>query len=95
MNKYLVETISMFRIRYVVEAKSEEHATDHVTMDFDDTTEFSQKHLDSVISSVRVINDEEFLRTFDADNDYLKSWTDEQKFKFVSVIDYQKEGKQD
>ena len=32
MPKYLVETISMFRIRYVVDCESPEHAKDTVTM---------------------------------------------------------------
>ena len=97
MNKYMVETISIHRIRYVVEAKEATHATDEVVMrlgnaDFD---EFSQYHVDEVISSVREITDDEYLKMFDEDNDYLKNWSDEQKFGFVQKIDYGSEALQE
>ena len=47
---YLVETVSIFRHRYVVEAKEAEHANDEVVMNttgvYDDKwNEFSQKHI--------------------------------------------------
>ena len=86
MPKYLVETISMFRIRYVVDCKSAEHAKDTVTMN--EVEEFSQLHIDEMITSARVIDDAEYLRTFDEDNDYLKEWSEEQKFKYVHEVDY-------
>lgn len=89
MAKYLVETISMFRMRYVIEAQDETHACDEVTMNNDgNLSEFSQLHLDEIISSSREISDEEYLALFDRDNDYLAGWTDEQKFSFVNEIDY-------
>ena len=86
MPKYLVETISMFRIRYVVECESPEHAKDTVTMN--EAEEFSQLHIDEMITSTRVIDDAEYLRLFDEDNDYLKSWSEDQKFKFVHKVEY-------
>ena len=85
MPKYLVETISMFRIRYVVECESPEHAKDTVTMN--EAEEFSQLHIDEMITSTRVIDDAEYLRLFDEDNDYLKSWSEDQKFKDVHKVD--------
>ena len=96
LKKYMVETISIHRIRYVVEAKEATHATDEVVMRMGDTRfdEFSQYHVDEVISSVREISDEEYLKTFDEDNDYLKNWSDEQKFGFVQRIDYGEEALQ-
>jgi hypothetical protein len=89
---YLVETISMFRMRYVVEAKEEEHAGDTVVMELSQTgfKEFSQHHVDESISDIREISKEEYLKLFDKDNDYLKSWTKEEKFQFVNTIDYEK-----
>ena len=83
MPKYLVETISVFRMRYVVECESADHAKDVVTMN--EAEEFSQLHLDELITSAREIDDAEYLRLFDEDNDYLESWSEEQKFKFVSI----------
>ena len=85
MPKYLVETISMFRIRYVVECESPEHAKDTVTMN--EAEEFSQLHIDEMITSTREIDDAEYLRLFDEDNDYLKSWSEDQKFKYVHKVD--------
>ena len=86
MPKYLVETISMFRIRYVVECESADHAKDTVTMN--EAEEFSQLHIDEMITSAREIDNAEYLRVFDEDNDYLQGWTDEQKFKFVHKVNY-------
>ena len=83
MPKYLVETISMHRIRYVVECESADHAKDVVTMN--EAEELSQLHLDELITSAREIDDAEYLRLFDEDNDYLKDWDEERKFKFVNI----------
>lgn len=88
MAKYLVETVSMFRMRYVVEALEDTHACDTVLMSDGDVEEFSQVHLDEIITSTREIDDAEYLRLFDQDNDYLKDWDDSQKFRRVHVIDY-------
>lgn len=89
MPKYLVDTISIFHLRYVVEAECAEHANDEVVMNDGGLREFSQKHLDEMITSTREINDDEYLRLFDEDNDYLKSWDTQQKFSFVNEIDYE------
>jgi hypothetical protein len=86
MPKYLVETISMHRIRYVVDCESAEHAKDTVTMN--EAEEFSQMHIDELVTSARVIDDAEYLRVFDEDNDYLREWSEEQKFKYVHEVVY-------
>ena len=86
MPKYLVETVDFFRMRYVVECENAEDAKDTVTMN--EAEEFSQLHLDETITSTRVIDDAEYLRLFDEDNDYLKAWPEEQKFKYVHKVDY-------
>ena len=90
MKKYRVETVSLFRHRYVVEAQEAEHAKDEVVMNLsnDEFKEFSQMHIDEVISTCREISDEEYLRSFDEDNEYLKEWSQEQKLAFVNKIVY-------
>lgn len=85
MPKYLVETISMHRIRYVVECWNVNDAKDTVTMN--EAEEFSQMHIDEMITSTREIDDAEYLRIFDEDNDYLREWSDEQKFKYVHKVE--------
>ena len=89
MTKYLVDTISTFLVRYVVDTENEEWAMDSVIMGEDDEKfkEFSQKHLGYQIASVRQLSDEQYLFQFDQDNDYLKDWTNEQKFRFVNKVD--------
>lgn len=91
MPKYLVETVSVFRLRYVVEAEYAEHAKDEVALNFDGKMhEFSQLHIDEMITSAREIDTEEYLRLYDEDNPHFKYWTDEEKLAWVNVIDYNK-----
>jgi hypothetical protein len=91
MPKFLVETISVFRMRYVVEANNASDAKDEVTMNNDGQLhEFSQLHIDEMITSTREIDRAEYLRMFDEDNDYLQDWDEEQKLNWVNVIDYDK-----
>jgi len=60
MPLYLVETINQFRIRYVIDCQSAEHADDTITCD--EAEEFSQKHLGETILTTREITLEEFRR---------------------------------
>lgn len=88
----LVDTISQFRIRYVVEVEDDiDHALDEVVCSEHKTefAEFSQTHLGTNIVSHREITKEEYLKLFDEDNNYLKSWSDEQKLKYINRIDYE------
>lgn len=75
----LVECISTFRQRYLVEVPKgkPEYALDTVTME--EAKEFSQQHLGETIVSHRVVNQEEALKMCNEENDYCSSWTDEHK----------------
>jgi glutamate formiminotransferase len=82
----LVETISTFRQRYMVEVPMGidnygkdkiDWALDTVTME--EAKEFSQEHIGELIVSHRVVTKEEALSLCDKDNDYTKSWNEEQK----------------
>ena len=90
---YLVETVSIFRQRYVVEAKEESEALDEVVVNAsshkDDWHEFSQKHIDEVVTSSREISKEEYLKLYDKDNDYATVWSDDMKFRYINKIDYE------
>ena len=86
----LVETVSTFRHMYAVEVKDEnpiEYALDDVTwvatggsIEFE---EFAQKHIAEDVFSYREITEDEYLKIFDKENDYLKEWTAEQKKQFI------------
>lgn len=75
----LVECVSMFRMRYMVEVPAEhpEYALDTVTLN--EAKEFSQEHLTETIVSHRVMTQEEALALCDVDNNYCDSWNEEQK----------------
>lgn len=88
MPKYLVETISMFRMRYVVDCDSIEHAKDAVTCN--EAEEFGQMHIDECITGAREVNDEEIVRLFFEDAPYLESWGPERAMQQVHVVDYGK-----
>lgn len=87
---YVVDVMSTFRMRYVVEAREESHALDEVVMRENDTDfgEFSQSHVGTNIFSSREISEQEFLELFDKDNDYLSQWPLHRKMAFINQIDY-------
>lgn len=75
----LVDCVSTFRMRYMVEAPADhpEYALDDVTMQT--AKEFSQEHIGEQIVSHRIVSKEEALRVCDEDNDYAQAWPDENK----------------
>ncbi len=89
---YLVETVSIFRERYVVEAKEEEHALDEVVLNIngyeDNWKEFSQKHIGESITSSREISKKEYLKLYNEDHVFAKTWSDEKKLSYVNKIEY-------
>jgi len=86
----MVETVSSFRIRYVVEIPEdaeEEMAHDRVLND-GDVKEFSQVHISEEVSGSRVITNRQYLKVFNEDNMYLRSWKEDSKFTaFVNKWD--------
>jgi len=60
MPLFVVETIQMFRFRYVIECKEAEHAADTVTMG--EAHEFSQMNLGEHILTTKETSYEEFHR---------------------------------
>ena len=89
-NLYVVDVVSTFRMRYVVEAEEEGHALDEVVMreSNPEFKEFSQEHIGTHIFSSREIDTRQYLELFEKDNHYLKNWTDEQKLDLINKIDY-------
>ena len=85
----LVDTVSSFRIRYVVEVP--EDASEEIAHDFvlnGDPKELSQVHTKEEVVGSRVVTDKQYLKVFDSDNEYLSSWPDEMKLdKFINRWD--------
>jgi len=84
----LVECISQFRQRYVVEVPTgvDQYGNDKSlwaldTVAMDEAKEFSQQHLGETIVSHRVISHDELIKLCDENNDYCKDWSDEKKME--------------
>lgn len=87
----MVEAVSQFRMRYMVEVDAEhpEWAMDTVTMN--EAKEFSQEHIGETIISHRVMESTAAaLVQCDLDNSYCSSWNDEQKIKAFFTKDGEK-----
>lgn len=81
---YLVETISQFRERYVIEADSEAEARDKIGDDR--LKEFSQQHLGETIFASREIAPEDIVPLCDKDNEYTRHWEADRKVEnFVTM----------
>ena len=87
---FVVDIVSSFRMRYIVEAKEESHALDEVVCREHETEfkEFSQEHLGTHIFDSREISLEQYHELFMRDNQYLKSWKNEQQRTFINKIEY-------
>tara|TARA_B110000259_G_C13988017_1_gene391283 strand:+ start:604 stop:939 length:336 start_codon:yes stop_codon:yes gene_type:complete len=94
----VVTTVSQFRQRYAIPvsklqksnleiditndtAKQIEWAEDSVSME--QVKEFSQHWLGESIIDSFVLDEERVLNLFDKDNDYLKTWSVEQKMEYI------------
>jgi len=84
----LVETVSMFRQRYMVEVPVgiDEQGNDKSLWALDTVTcneakEFSQEHLGETIVSHRVVSKKEAMSLCDVDNAYASNWNDDMKVK--------------
>lgn len=66
MALYLVETVSIFRLRYLVDTSNPDYAKDTVVMG--ENYDFSQKHLDEIILDCREVTSDEAKRLYKDDN---------------------------
>ena len=96
----LVEAISTFRERYMVEVPigTDRYGKDKADWALDTVTlseakEFSQEHLGETIVSHRVVTKEEALALCDKDNGYAKAWNDEMKIQafFTTMAEHIRE----
>ena len=83
---FLIDALSQFRNRYVVEAETEEEAKERYVAEGDscNLTEFSQLYLGETDLSYREISREEYIKLFDQDNDYLADIEIDRKFELIN-----------
>ena len=77
----LVECVSTFRQRYMVEVPKGKTLWALDTVAMEEAKEFSQEHIGEQIVSHRVVSKKEALELCDQDNDYTKTWDKETKMK--------------
>jgi hypothetical protein len=83
----MVDCISQFRVRFAIEVEDDiAHALDEVVCNEGYLTEFNQEHLGLTIFDHYEITEEEYLKMFDKDNEYLSNWTKEQKLLWINKI---------
>lgn len=84
--KYIVETVSLFRLRYIVEAENEGKAKTIVGLE--EAKEFSQKWIGEEIVSSRKITDDEICTLFREDHPYLDHLTDDEiiNYKYLDRL---------
>ena len=83
----LVEAVSTFRMRYVVEVPKGKTLWALDTVSMNEAEDFSQEHLGEHIVSHRVVNKDEVIALCDVDNDYCQDWDSDHKIK-VFVTDW-------
>jgi hypothetical protein len=76
-----VDELQELNVEVPVEGREMEWAEDCVTCN--EVEEFSQKHIGETIIDSEILTEEQMLKKFDADNDYLKDWTREKKIQHV------------
>lgn len=81
---YLVETVSQFRERYMIEANSEEEA--RAMIGDERVKEFSQQHIGETIFASREVSAGDVIPLCDKDNSYTRHWEADRKFEcFVTM----------
>ena len=89
----VVTTISSYRMRYVMHrddlqkknpqepVNAIEWANDIVTTE--ECEEFSQNYMGECVVDTVEMTEDDMLKLFDSDNDYLREWTKDQKIELV------------
>ena len=86
----LVEAVSTFRNRYMVEVPIGKSYYALGTVTLNEAKEFSQNHIGEQIVSHRVLTEPEALDICNVDNEYCYSWSDEQKINCFFTRDGEK-----
>jgi len=82
MNRiYIFETVSSFSMKYAIEADSEEKAFEIYKQN--EYNDFAQTHLGEVIVDIIPVTEDEYIKLFDQDSEYLKNWSDDAKLNLV------------
>ena len=81
---FLVTAVSSFIHSYAIRAESAAAAEEAVNLD--SVEEFSQRHFGHNAVGVREITEAEYLRVFDEESPYLKSWPTDRKMSCIEEL---------
>lgn len=79
---FVIETVSMHRIAYCIEASSQ-HEAEKILSNTELLNEFGQTHIGENIFYVEEVTEEDYLKSFDNLNDYLKDIPQERKLTYI------------
>ena len=88
----VVTTVSSFYHYYVVpldllQGLNDKHPVEKNWLEdlvvCEEVEEFSQKHIGEQILESSIVDEENILKTFDKQNEYLSKWTKEQKIEYI------------
>ena len=89
----MVTMVSTHRMRYVIPVSELQKLNKEKTVDAigwaeelvmeERVKEFSQKWLGEQTVDIEIMDEEEILKLFDRDNDYLADWDTEKKLKWI------------
>ena len=97
MSKYvMVNAISMFNMKYVIEVPDEvedKDLLDHVQKQVaaENTKEFTQRHMGETVSNYSIVTKNEIIDHFRTEEPYFASWSDELIMKQVTPIGFDRE----
>lgn len=82
---YIIETVSMHRMAYCIEADSNTEAENILSKmgTTGNLTDFGQTHIGENIFYSQEVSQEEYLQLFDELNDYLKDIPTERKLSYI------------
>lgn len=87
MPKYLVETLSQFRVVYIVETNNRNKDSVESAVHMGEVHEYGQMHLGEMIISSREVDDAEIILVNDELNEYLIDLSAEKKLSRVYKMD--------
>ena len=94
MSKYvMVNAVSMFNLKYVIEVPDEvedKDLLDHVEKQVSagDTLEFTQRHMGETVSNYSIVTKNEIIEQFRTEEPYFASWSDELIMRQVTPIGF-------
>lgn len=97
MSKYvMVNAVSMFNMKYVIEVPDEvedKDLLDYVEKQVSagDTLEFTQRHMGETVSNYSIVTKNEILEQFRSEEPYFAEWEDELIMRQVTPIGFNRD----